>query len=345
MVSELCATPPMTGKPLPGKDDEPLLPLMPGNGGGPSPPLSGKGGGPPPPPSKFMGKKKATTNLKRSTEMGNLFRLLRGLMEGSCLGEGSSRGRKTGGGSNGGSNGGQSMNDALVEIARRSTYFQQIEEDVRTHDKTIKGIQSSLSSFKTKDMDVLLMFYQEVESKLDVLTDESQVLARFEGFPGKKLDALRMAAVLYKKLSATLSELHNWKIESPLAQLLDKVEKYFNKIKGEMEAIERTKDEEEKKFQSHGIHLDFNIILKIKEAMVNVSSSCIELALKEKREAKTEINDQTLAKARNQHKKIDTETLWRTFQFSFKVYSFAGGQDERAERLAKELAKEIQADP
>ena len=39
-----------------------------------------------------------------------------------------------------------------------------------------------------------------------------------------------MAAVLYKKLSGVLSELLNWKIESPVAQLLDKVEKYFNKV-------------------------------------------------------------------------------------------------------------------
>lgn len=51
-------------------------------------------------------------------------------------------------------------------------------------------------------------------------------------------------------------------------------------IKGEMEALERTKDEEEKKFKSHNIHFDFNILEKIKEAMVDVSSSCIEFALK-----------------------------------------------------------------
>jgi len=47
-----------------------------------------------------------------------------------------------------------------------------------------------------------------------------------------------------------------------------------------MEALERTKDEEAKKFQSHNIHFDFNILVKIKEALVDVSSSCMELALK-----------------------------------------------------------------
>lgn len=54
----------------------------------------------------------------------------------------------------------------------------------------------------------------------------------------------------------------------------------FAQIKGELEGLERTKDEETKKFQSHNIHFDFQILVKIKEAIVDVSSSCMELALK-----------------------------------------------------------------
>lgn len=51
-------------------------------------------------------------------------------------------------------------------------------------------------------------------------------------------------------------------------------------IKGEVDKLERTKDEESKKFQSHNIDFDFNILIRIKEAMVDISSSCMELALK-----------------------------------------------------------------
>ena len=36
--------------------------------------------------------------------------------------------------------------------------------------------------------------------------------------------------------------------------------------------------------------------------------------------------------------------LWRAFQLAFRVYMFAGGQDDQAERLTKELADEIEAD-
>lgn len=59
----------------------------------------------------------------------------------------------------------------------------------------------------------------------------SQVLARFEDFPTKRLEALRMAAALYSKLNDIVTTLKNWKIESPANQLLDNIEKYFNKVR------------------------------------------------------------------------------------------------------------------
>lgn len=51
-------------------------------------------------------------------------------------------------------------------------------------------------------------------------------------------------------------------------------------MKQEIDTIEKSKDEEAKKFKSHNIHFDFNILLQVRESMVDVSSSCMELALK-----------------------------------------------------------------
>ncbi|GAB2298704.1 hypothetical protein Dimus_032778 [Dionaea muscipula] len=310
----------------------------------PPPPMPMKGGAPPPPPlggARSL-RAKATTKLKRSSHMGNLYRLLKGKVEGSVSNGKSSQGKKSVGSNS--SSGKQSMADALAEMTKRSAYFLQIEDDVQKHGQIIKELHAAINSFQTKDMDELLKFHRHVESHLEVLTDESQVLSRFEGFPVKKLEALRMATALYTKLNGIVSDLQNWKIESPLGQLLDRVEKYFNKIKEEMDALERTKDEESKKFQSHNIHFDFHILVKIKEAMVDVSSSCMELALRERREAKAESNDQTWFKAGGKQK-ICAKMLWRAFQFAFKVYSFAGGQDDRADLLTRELAQEIETDP
>lgn len=295
---------------------------------------------PPPPPglagAKNLRPKKAMTKLKRSSQMGNLYRLLKGKVEGSSL-DGKSSGRKGKVGAASGEKKG--MADALAEMTKRSAYFQQIEEDVKNHEKTIKEVKSAINSFQTSDMTELLKFHKHVESHLEKLTDETQVLARFEDFPSKKLEALRMAAALYSKLDSIASTLKNWPIVSPVAQLLDKAESYFNKMKGEMDALERTKDEESKKFQAHKINFDFNILVYIKELMVDISSSCMELALKEKRNVKDKENENEAKR------KGSAKMLWRAFQFAFRVYSFAGGHDDRADKLTKELAQAIETDP
>jgi hypothetical protein len=106
----------------------------------------------------------------------------------------------------------------------------------------------------------IVKFHQHVEQQLACLTDEAQVLdlvslqrcvvvdklcplqvltrcsvalqvlARFEGFPSKKLGSLRMAAALYSKLDGAVSTLKGWKLATPVSQQLDKVESYFNKV-------------------------------------------------------------------------------------------------------------------
>ncbi|OVA00537.1 hypothetical protein BVC80_9087g23 [Macleaya cordata] len=328
----------------------PPPPMLQAKGSVPSPPppmLLANGSAPPPPPplgvSKALRPKKANTKLKRSTQMGNLYRLLKGKVEGSSLDGKSSNGKRSQIGGSGGSK--QSMADALAEMTKRSAYFQQIEEDVQKFAKSINEMKAAINSFQTKDMAELLKFHQYVENHLENLTDETQqVLARFDDFPTKKLETLRTAAALYMKLNSIVTNLESWKIEAPIGKLLDRVESYFNKIKTEIDTLERSKDEEAKRFQSHNIHFDFNILVKIKESMVDVSSGCMELALKERRQAKAEENEGAGSKP-DTRLKACAKMLWRAFQLAFRVYSFAGGQDDRAERLTKELAHEIETDP
>ncbi|CAH2071676.1 unnamed protein product [Thlaspi arvense] len=283
---------------------------------------------PPAPPGsgRSLRAKKATSKLRRSAQIANLYWVLKGKLEGRGV-EG-----KTAKASKGQNNvaekspvkGARSgMADALAEMTKRSSYFQQIEEDVQKYAKSIEELKSSIQNFQTKDMKELLEFHSKVESVLEKLTDETQVLARFEGFPEKKLEAIRTAGALYKKLDGILVELKNWKMEPPLNDLLDKIERYFNKFKGEIETVERTKEEEAKMFQRHNINIDFEVLVQVKETMVDVSSNCMELALKAER----------------------AKRLWRAFQFAFKVYTFAGGHDERADHLTRQLAHEIQTDP
>ncbi|ESQ38097.1 hypothetical protein EUTSA_v10029342mg [Eutrema salsugineum] len=304
---------------------------------------------PPAPPGsgRSLRAKKATSKLRRSAQIANLYWVLKGKLEGRGV-QGkttkANKGQKNVAEKSPVKGARSGMADALAEMTKRSSYFQQIEEDVRKYAEAIDELKSSIQHFQTKDMKELLEFHSKVESVLEKLTDETQVLARFEGFPEKKLEAIRTAGALYKKLDQILVELKNWKIEPPLNDLLDKIERYFNKFKGEIETVERTKEEEARMFQRHNINIDFEVLVQVKETMVDVSSNCMELALKERREANEETKNSEESKMDNM-KAERGKRLWRAFQFAFKVYTFAGGHDERADHLTRQLAHEIQTDP
>nr|XP_027060952.1 uncharacterized protein At4g04980-like [Coffea arabica] len=296
--------------------------------------LNGTAPPPPPPPGlgvrKFPSLKRSNSKLRRSNHMGNLYRNLKRKLEGSNVTDAISNkiNRRVGGLTSIK----QGMAAALAEMTKRSAYFHQIEEDVHKHSEMIMKLRDDICSFKTKDMAELQKFRRDVEKHLEELSDETQVLARFEDFPTKKLESLRIAAALHSKLEGIAFTLEHWKTEPPVEMMLDKVERYFNKIKVDIELLDRSKDEDSKHLRSHDIVFDFNILIRIKELMVDVSSACMELALKERREA-TEGKRKAL-----------TKLLWRAFQLAFRVYTFAGGQDERADSLTKELGRVLHSD-
>ncbi|KAL6635316.1 hypothetical protein ACP70R_027987 [Stipagrostis hirtigluma subsp. patula] len=113
-----------------------------------------------------------------------------------------------------------------IASATEEAYFRQIGEDVETHAATIHELKEAIAAFQSMDMAELARFHHVVERQLVWLTDETQVLARFDTLKG-------------------------WKLAEPISQQLDRVEVYFNKIKDDVDMIERNEDEEMKRFQCH----------------------------------------------------------------------------------------------
>ncbi|CAI9087523.1 OLC1v1021606C3 [Oldenlandia corymbosa var. corymbosa] len=215
-----------------GTPPPPPPPMGAASGGIRAPPMPpGMKGSPPPPPgpggARNLHVRKAATKLKRSAQMGNLYRLLKGKVEGGTVETKSSR---KGGKISNPTGGKQGMADALAEMTKRSAYFQQIEEDFKIHGKSIRELKTLINSFQSSNMEELNKFHKHVESILEKLTDETQIFARIEDFPTKKLEAVRMAAALYSKLDNILKTLKNWQIESPVCQVIDKLENYFSKV-------------------------------------------------------------------------------------------------------------------
>lgn len=104
--------------PPPGGASKGFPPPPPPPSGGGAPSL--KGGAPPPPPPGNAARalRAKNTKLKRSSQMGNLYRLLKVKVEGSSLNGKTSLGKKSQVASSG--NKGQGMADALAEMTKRS---------------------------------------------------------------------------------------------------------------------------------------------------------------------------------------------------------------------------------
>lgn len=66
--------------------------------------------------------------------------------------------------------------------------------------------------------------------------------------------------------------------------------------------------------------------------------------MQERRETKEIQNREATVKMEGRTK-VCIKMLWRAFQFAFRVYSFAGGHDDRADELTRELAQEIESHP
>lgn len=243
----------------------------------------------------------------------------------------------------------EGMAEALAEITKRSAYFRKIEDDVNKQASSILFVKSQLESYESRDMNELLKFHRSIEVHLEQLTDESQVLARFDGFPVRKLETLRAAASLHLRLTFLMEQTENWVVKPPLLDHLDKFVAFFDKVKSDVEAIERTKDEDLKRFTSHKIQFSFETLHLIKEAVVRLSSRCLALALKESQRTKmsaTSGDEAAYTSTKDMKKqKVSFQTLYRTFQLAYRVHNFAGGHDEMAERLCSELGCEMETYP
>ncbi|CAI6000465.1 unnamed protein product [Closterium sp. NIES-65] len=263
---------------------------------------------------------------------------------------------------------------ALAEIHQNSAYFQQIEADVVKHADAIWQAKADLEAFQTTDFEELVAFRAKIESLLQDLTDETQVLQRFEGFPSSKLELLRASASLHSRLSALSRDLlsavpmsNNDGGGTPgagggaagtagaaapasvaaVGVCLDRCERLFDRVRREVEAVERSREEDAKKFAAQRLPYSGGAIERVKAAAVRLSSRLLELSAQEsmKLRASVELVDGRIPVYDVPRVKAGLFLLWRCFQFAFRAYNFAGGQDETAEELALTVAKEMEAYP
>ncbi|CAI5462263.1 unnamed protein product [Closterium sp. Yama58-4] len=232
---------------------------------------------------------------------------------------------------------------------------------------------------------VLQRFEGFPSSKLELLRASASLLQpRFDGFPSSKLELLRASASLHSRLSALSHDLlsavpmsNNDRGGTPGAAAgnvgtagavggaggagaaaapasvaavgvcLDRCERLFDRVRREVEAVERSREEDAKKFAAQRLPYSGGAIERVKAAAVRLSSRLLELSAQEsmKLRASVELVDGRIPVYDVPRVKAGLFLLWRCFQFAFRAYNFAGGQDETAEELALTVAKEMEAYP
>ena len=98
----------------------------------------------------------------------------------------------------------------MQELAGKSAYMRQIEEDRVRMQPMIQDLAAQIGGFKPLDMHQLCFFVAEVERRLALLSDERMVLKSFETFPEKRLEAMREACarkVELEKLAGSMDPL------------------------------------------------------------------------------------------------------------------------------------------
>jgi len=76
--------------------------------------------------------------------------------------------------------------------------------------------------------------------------------------------------------------------------------------------------------------------------MINFMFICIKSMQERRNDAAARGSGSNISDGK---RKEYAKLLWRAFQLAFRVYTFAGGHDDRADKLTRELAKEIESGP
>lgn len=181
-----------------------------------------------------------------------------------------------------------------------------------------------------------------MEVLLDELADESRVLKQFDGFPIDRLDSMRHAVALHRRLRRFTSTMESWEVD-PNKQLRDELVRakgYFEMIRPELDSIERNQEANKKRFLNHKINFDFKRLRQAREAALHISVKCAQAACAESqrtgRPLLAQISDAEAScnqgekgtsslKQRRSSARRTAMLLWSTFQFTYKLYQFVGG--------------------
>jgi len=235
-------------------------------------------------------------------------------------------------------------NALMAEFIGRSKYFMQIQTELEQYSDLLADLKTRISIFTAKDTPSLIEMYKHVDDALSKLTDESRALKTVPDWPYTRLAELRVAGSRSIKLMDLCKEMENWS-ERPKTQRVEdyvaSIVKYFDRLKRMMEELERSHEDDERRFKLANIFFDFRLMTRLKHSTLLLSRCVLRSVIQEAH--KGNISEKGAAADVESWKLAETKALlWNAVQFSSRVYSFAGGTDDDTVGLVKSVALILQ---
>eukprot|EP00898_Chlorokybus_atmophyticus_P002306 jgi/Chlat1/3076/Chrsp21S03329 len=224
-------------------------------------------------------------------------------------------------------------NYAKVRVA----FEQAVQEDVERYAGMIEKLAVEVKKLRAADMSEAEAFVQEMNKRLDKLTDEAAVLKHFE-WPEAKADSLREAVALHKDLTSKREALLQVggvgsAAVSRIDDALTRITNIFENVQKKVETFQRSQDATKKRFSEHGIPFDFNIVKRLQRASSKAAGAYLRRVL-----------DEVTGGNCSQEKAYSL--LVSAVRFTFRVHQFGGGLDkatlnafEEASVLLQEVAE------
>eukprot|EP01026_Neomeris_dumetosa_P042843 TRINITY_DN3577_c0_g1_i22.p1 TRINITY_DN3577_c0_g1~~TRINITY_DN3577_c0_g1_i22.p1 ORF type:complete len:692 (-),score=96.94 TRINITY_DN3577_c0_g1_i22:1377-3173(-) len=226
--------------------------------------------------------------------------------------------------------------DALMaEIVGKSAYVEAVNRDIETQADMINEIIKIVQAKRANSMQELTLFVQDVDQRLSQLSDETAVLKAFD-WPAARYDAFRESCATYAELTKIKMQMENWKGPSKPSlnaqEELAKVQSYQEQVQIKMDRFGRTKDTDEQRFKEHDIPWPNNLLKEVVHSSLNLAAIYMEIVLNEVsrlQESISILGEEQQQQARQKALQLLTNAV----RFGFRVHQFAGGFDDKCNRL------------
>jgi len=224
--------------------------------------------------------------------------------------------------------------EMLDELRGKSSYHAQLKMEVEKYGPMLLQLGEEIESYKPKTMEKLVKFLPKVESALDALTNERDVLKNVPSWPEKRMDVLREAVSLYTEITSIHTLLKDWEVDIiPDDTFYTKSLEVYSRTTRRLDQIKNEYDRNLQKFEAQQLPWDKHILENALHATMKFFQTFALRSLQDV--AKLRSNPQFTVEMDQRVSKILDDGV----KVGFRVHQFNSGFTKTCSLLFTEVAK------